>query len=91
MAPAPGPDDPRRLLPPASPPADGWLRLGSGLGLPIVWMVGSLLAIPLVVYVISYIPWALVEGHQLSRAGRRATPARRCSTSPARCTATTTT
>ena len=46
-------------------PPEGWLRLGSWLGLPIVWMIGSLLAIPLVVYVITYIPWALVEGHQL--------------------------
>jgi predicted membrane-bound dolichyl-phosphate-mannose-protein mannosyltransferase len=65
MAKAPGPDDPRRLLPPASPPAVGWLRLGSGLGLPIVWMIGSLLVLPLVVYVITYIPWAFVEGHQI--------------------------
>ena len=62
---APGPDDPRRLLPPASPPPTGWLRLGSGLGLPIVWMVGSLLAVPLVVYVITYLPWAFIEGHQI--------------------------
>ena len=65
MARAPEPDDPRSLLPPASPPAEGWLRLGSWLGLPIVWMIGSLLAIPVVVYVITYIPWAFVEGHQL--------------------------
>ena len=65
MARAPEPDDPRRLLPPASPPATGWLRLGSGLGIPVVWMLGSLLAIPLVVYVITYIPWAFVEGHQI--------------------------
>ena len=65
MARTPEPDDPRRLLPPASPPATGWLRLGSGLGIPVVWMLGSLLAIPLVVYVITYIPWAFVEGHQI--------------------------
>ena len=52
-------------MPPASPPATGWLRPGWALGIPIVWMVGSLLAIPLVVYVILYIPWALIEGHQL--------------------------
>ena len=52
-------------IPPASPPAEGWLRLGSGLGLPIVWMLGSLLVIPLVVYVISYLPWAAIEGHQI--------------------------
>ena len=28
-------------------------------------MLGSLLAIPIVVYVITYIPWAFVEGHQI--------------------------
>ncbi len=65
MAPSPAPDDPRRLLPPASPPAEGWMRPGSLLGLPILWMIGSLVAIPVVVYVISYIPWALIESHQL--------------------------
>jgi len=52
-------------IPPAAPPADGWLRLGSGFGLPIVWMLGSLVAIPLVVYVISYLPWAFIENHQI--------------------------
>ncbi len=42
MAPAPGPDDPASRVPPASPPAEGWLRLGSGLGLPAGWMAVSL-------------------------------------------------
>ena len=65
MAPPPDADSPRALVPPASPPATGWLRPGWALGIPIVWMVGSLLAIPLVVYVLLYIPWALIEGHQL--------------------------
>lgn len=52
------------LEPPAPAPA-GWLRLGSGYGLPIIWMILGLLVIPLVVYVISYIPWAMVENHRL--------------------------
>ncbi|HEY2888671.1 MAG TPA: hypothetical protein VGJ17_08655, partial [Candidatus Limnocylindrales bacterium] len=65
MAPAPEATDPRAHVPPASPPATGWLRPGWALGLPIVWMIGSLLVIPLAVYVVSYIPWALIEGHQL--------------------------
>jgi len=65
MAPAPGPDDPGSRVPPASPPAEGWLRLGAGLGLPAAWVAVSLLAIPVVVYVISYLPWAFIEGHQL--------------------------
>jgi len=65
MAPAPGPDDPGSRIPPASPPAEGWLRLGAGLGMPVAWMLVSLLVIPLVVYVISYLPWAFIENHQL--------------------------
>jgi predicted membrane-bound dolichyl-phosphate-mannose-protein mannosyltransferase len=65
MAPPPDAGSPRALVPAASPPATGWLRPGWALGIPIVWMIGSLLAIPLVVYVVLYIPWALIEGHQL--------------------------
>ena len=65
MAPTPQPGEPRALVPPPSPPAEGWLRLGSGLGLPIVWMVLTLIAIPLGVYVALYIPWALIDNHQL--------------------------
>ena len=61
----PEPGDARYGIPPASPPAEGWLRLGTGLGLPVAWLLGSLVAIPVVVYVISYIPWALIENHQL--------------------------
>ncbi len=44
--------------PAAPPPPSGWLRPGSGaLGLP--WLLGLLIivAVPVVVYVISYIPW----------------------------------
>ena len=54
-----------RLEPPAPPP-EGWLRPGWLLGLPVVWVAD----LPgrrcrSRVYVISYIPWAMVEGHQL--------------------------
>jgi predicted membrane-bound dolichyl-phosphate-mannose-protein mannosyltransferase len=65
LALAPALDDPRTQLPPPAPPAEGWLRLGSGLGLPAIWIGLSLVAIPLGVYVISYLPWAFVEGHQI--------------------------
>ena len=65
MAPTPAPDDPRSRIPEASPAAEGWLRLGAGLGLPVAWMVVCLLAIPLGVYVASYLPWAFIEGHQI--------------------------
>jgi hypothetical protein len=53
------------LLEPPSPAPVGWLRLGSGFGLPVIWTLVGLVVIPLFVYVISYIPWAMVEGHQL--------------------------
>ncbi|MEO6206670.1 MAG: hypothetical protein ABIP77_01790, partial [Candidatus Limnocylindrales bacterium] len=65
LAAPPGADDPRRVLAPPAPPPDGWLRPGWLIGLPLVWAVICLIAIPLVVYVVSYIPWALIENHQL--------------------------
>ena len=67
LAPPPAPDDPVRLLDPPAVPPRHWLRLGADRGLPAAWMAFSLLAIPIVVYVISYLPWValgnrLVEG-----------------------------
>ena len=44
---------------PASPAPQGWLRLGTGWGIPAVWMVGSLLVLPIAVYVASYVPWSM--------------------------------
>ncbi len=61
----PAADDPRRLLDPPAPAPEGWLRLGAALGLPAVWTLLGLVVIPIAVYVISYIPWAMVENHQL--------------------------
>ena len=66
MAAPPGPADPARRLEPPAPPAEGWLRPGWALGIPVVWAAVCLLAIPLTVYVGSYIPWALVEGHRIT-------------------------
>ncbi|HVL53048.1 MAG TPA: phospholipid carrier-dependent glycosyltransferase [Vitreimonas sp.] len=65
MAPPPGPEDPARLVDPAAPAADGWLRPGWALGLPVAWAALSLLAIPVAVYVVSYIPWAWIENHRI--------------------------
>ncbi|HYH92789.1 MAG TPA: phospholipid carrier-dependent glycosyltransferase, partial [Candidatus Saccharimonadales bacterium] len=65
LAVPPGPADPARLLEPPAPPPDGWLRPGWLAGVPVVWALACLVALPLVVYVISYIPWAVIENHQL--------------------------
>ena len=61
----PGPDDPGRYLEPPAPAPDGWLRPGTTLGLPVLWTAVCLVVLPLAVYVISYLPWAMVEGHQI--------------------------
>jgi Gpi18-like mannosyltransferase/4-amino-4-deoxy-L-arabinose transferase-like glycosyltransferase len=65
MAGIPAPDDPARLLEAPAPAPRGWLNLGSGFGLPGLWTLACLGALPLVVYVISYIPWALNGTNQI--------------------------
>jgi hypothetical protein len=59
LAPPPGPDDPAAYAGPAAPAPTGWLRLGSGFGLPAVWIAACVLILPLVVYVGSYVVWAI--------------------------------
>jgi predicted membrane-bound dolichyl-phosphate-mannose-protein mannosyltransferase len=59
------PTDPLSLAEPAAPAPPGWLRLGWGFGIPIAWMVASLLVLPLVVYVVSYLPWVAL-GNRLT-------------------------
>ncbi|MEO5705125.1 MAG: phospholipid carrier-dependent glycosyltransferase [Candidatus Limnocylindrales bacterium] len=61
----PEPDDPAAILDPPTDAPRGWLRLGAGWGLPAVWLAVGLLVIPIGLYVVSYIPWAFVENHQL--------------------------
>ncbi len=62
MAPPLAPDDPARLAEPPAEPPPSWLRLGSWFGLPAVWMAVCLLLLPVAVYVVSYVPWALDTG-----------------------------
>ena len=81
LAAPPAADDPIRLLDPPGQPPDGWLRPGWLAGIPVVWMAACLVALPVVVYVITLHPvGADREPPARSRAGRPATPARRCST-----------
>ncbi len=65
LAPPPRPDDPQRLLDPPDPAPTGWLRPGWLLGLPIVWATVCLIAIPVGVYIASYLPWTAIENHRL--------------------------
>jgi predicted membrane-bound dolichyl-phosphate-mannose-protein mannosyltransferase len=65
LAPPPAPDDLAALLEPAGDGPVGWLRLGAGWGLPAVWLVVGLVLIPVALYVVSYIPWAMVLNHRI--------------------------
>ncbi len=64
LAGTPAPTDTAAMLEPPAPPPPGWLRPGTTFGLPVIWMLGSLLVLPVVVYIITYIPWALNSGGQ---------------------------
>src|SRR4029079_16204722 len=65
LAEPPRPGAPAQVLDPPGPAPTGWLRPGWAYGIPVVWAAICLLAIPVVVYVVSYLPWAAVENHQL--------------------------
>ncbi|NJD26715.1 MAG: phospholipid carrier-dependent glycosyltransferase [Chloroflexi bacterium] len=65
LAQAAGPGEPGAALDPPAPAPTGWLRLGSGFGLPAAWLAICLVVVPVAVYVVSYIPWAFIENHQL--------------------------
>ena len=65
LAPPPPPDDPMAIVEPPAEAPRGWLRLGSGFGLPAIWLAFGLLVIPVALYVVSYLPWAAVENHQI--------------------------
>ncbi len=60
--------DPERPGGASEPPPEGWLRI-DGLGLSTLWWAACLLVVPVVVYVLLYIPWANVENHQIVTAG----------------------
>ncbi len=61
----PAVDDPAHLLEAPAPAPSGWLRPGSGRGLPVAWAAVCLVALPVVVYVAAYLPWAMLDGHQI--------------------------
>ena len=58
LAPPPQPGDARTYVdPPADPPAESWLVPGASFGIPWLWALVCITVVPIVVYVISYIPW----------------------------------
>ncbi len=59
------PGDPLARAEPAGAPPAGWLRLGWGFGIPMVWMGVTLLVLPLAVYVLAYVPWAISTAGEL--------------------------
>ena len=65
LAPPPMHDDPIRRLEPPAPAPVGWLRPGAGFGIPVAWMAACLLVLPVAVYVVSYLPWAMIDSHQI--------------------------
>ena len=65
LAPPPAADDPIRSLEAPGAPPEGWLRPGWLMGLPVIWVAVCIVAIPLGVYVLTYLPWAFVENHQI--------------------------
>jgi predicted membrane-bound dolichyl-phosphate-mannose-protein mannosyltransferase len=66
LAPPPAGDELAALLPPpAPPPRADWLRPGALLGLPVLWMVASLLLVPVAIYVAFYVPWSFIDNHRM--------------------------
>ncbi|MGC8634683.1 MAG: phospholipid carrier-dependent glycosyltransferase [Candidatus Limnocylindrales bacterium] len=58
LAPDPEPGEARFFVdPPADPPAESWLVPGATWGIPWLWALACMTLVPLVVYVISYVPW----------------------------------
>jgi hypothetical protein len=59
LARTPAENDLARFAPPPSPAPEGWLRLGSGFGLPAIWTALCVMVLPFFVYILLYIPWAM--------------------------------
>jgi len=68
LAVAPGPNDLAIYAGPPAPAPTGWLRLGSGRGLPALWMAACLLVLPIAIYIALYIPWSMPWQPQTSAA-----------------------
>jgi hypothetical protein len=70
LAPPPAFDDPASFAGSPAPAPTGWLRFGTGFGIPAAWILASLLFIPLAVYIVSYIPWAAPQHQETDASGQ---------------------
>jgi hypothetical protein len=69
LAKAPSEHDYARFAEPPSPAPEGWLRLGSGRGLPALWTVFCVMVLPFIVYIVMYLPWAMPWQQQTEATG----------------------
>ena len=70
LADPPSAENPSSFAGPPSPAPQGWLRLGSGFGLPAAWMAVCLMILPLAVYIAVYVPWAVPWQQETPASGR---------------------
>jgi hypothetical protein len=70
LAVAPPPSALASYAGPPAPAPNGWLRLGSGFGLPAAWMAACILVLPFIVYIALYIPWSQPWQTQTATSGQ---------------------
>ncbi len=54
---------------PPSPAPGGWLRLGSGFGVPAAWTMFCVAVLPFLVYIVLYIPWSMPWQQETTASG----------------------
>ena len=69
LAVAPRPGSAASFADPPSPAPEGWLRLGSGFGIPAAWTGLCIAVLPFLVYIVLYIPWAMPWQPQTAATG----------------------
>ena len=60
---------PASLVEPPAPAPEGWLRLGSGFGVPAAWTAFCIAILPFLIYIVLYIPWSMPWQGQTAATG----------------------